>query len=85
MTATSVASATRSPLMSVQDVAAYIGVSRFTVSRWLNDPCVDFPAPARVGRQYRWRQSEIEGWLDDTKASAASVEQPARRRREVRL
>ncbi|MBN2561539.1 MAG: helix-turn-helix domain-containing protein [Phycisphaerae bacterium] len=54
-------------LLSVDDVAAYLGVKRDTVYKWI----VRHGLPARkVGRLWKFRRSEVDQWFD---------EQPVRR------
>lgn len=54
-------------LLSVDDVAAYLGVMRDTVYKWI----VRHGLPARkVGRLWKFRRSEVDQWFN---------EQPVRR------
>lgn len=51
-------------MLSTLQVAELLGVSRFTVSRWHNEPGNDFPKPARLAANcLRWRLGDIEAWV----------------------
>jgi excisionase family DNA binding protein len=49
-----------SPLMTVQEVAAYLAVNERTVYRLLKER--DLPA-FRVGGQWRFKAELIDGWM----------------------
>ncbi len=47
-------------LMTIEEVADYMQVSRFTVSRLANF----HPIPAsKIGRQWRFQKEEIDRWM----------------------
>ncbi len=46
--------------LSVDDVAAYLGVKRDTVYKWINRR--DLPAH-KVGRLWKFRKHEIDDWV----------------------
>lgn len=46
--------------MTIEDVAAYMRVSRFTVYRLAKDRVI--PA-TKVGRQWRFEKEEIDRWV----------------------
>ena len=47
-------------MMTIQEVAHYMQVSRFTVYRLAKDHAI--PA-SKVGRQWRFQKGEIERWM----------------------
>jgi len=46
--------------MTIEEVAAYMRVSRFTVYRLAKDRAI--PA-AKVGRQWRFQKEELDRWV----------------------
>ncbi len=50
------------PLRSPQEVAEYYGVPLATVYKW--NSVGTGPRYIRVGRHVRYRQSDIDAWLD---------------------
>ncbi|MBI3322672.1 MAG: helix-turn-helix domain-containing protein [Candidatus Omnitrophica bacterium] len=49
-------------LMTIDEVALYMQVSRFTVYRLAKDHTI--PA-SKVGRQWRFQREDIERWMRD--------------------
>ena len=49
-------------LMTIDEVASYMQVSRFTVYRLAKERAI--PA-SKVGRQWRFQREEIERWMRD--------------------
>jgi excisionase family DNA binding protein len=47
-------------LMTIEEVAAYMQVSRFTVYRLAKDRSI--PA-TKIGRQWRFHKEEIDRWM----------------------
>lgn len=58
-------------VMTIEEVAAYLRVSRFTIYRLAKARVLP---GSRVGRQWRFQQEEIDRWI-------ANQSQPRRRRR----
>ena len=50
-----------SPLLSANDLARRLNVSRRSIWRWRS--AGKLPAPVVVGRLIRWRRDEIERWI----------------------
>jgi len=50
------------PLMTIEEVAQYMRVSRFTVYRLAKEHSI--PA-TKVGRQWRFQREEINQWVKD--------------------
>ena len=48
-------------LLCVDEVADFIGIS--TRQAWRHDRAGKLPAPVRIGRSVRWRNSEIQAWI----------------------
>jgi excisionase family DNA binding protein len=59
------------PLLSVEDVAAYLGVPVATVYAW-NSKDIG-PKRHRVGRHVRYRQADVDAWLDKQAVSNSLV------------
>jgi excisionase family DNA binding protein len=53
-------------LMTVQDVAAYLGVPVATVFAWNSRGTG--PRRSRVGKYVRYRRADVEAWLDQRAA-----------------
>jgi excisionase family DNA binding protein len=65
-------SESRSELMSfltTEEVLAYLKVTPRTIYRLIRSG--ELPA-VRIGRQYRFRRSDLDGWLDRQRTTAAS-------------
>ena len=52
---------TRSPLLTTAELAAYLGVPRATLYAWSYRS--EGPPTIKVGRHLRYRESDIEAWL----------------------
>jgi predicted DNA-binding transcriptional regulator AlpA len=35
-----------------------------TLHRWLNNPDLNFPKPAYIGRRRYWREADVIAWLE---------------------
>lgn len=57
-----IAGATSAPMMSADDLAARLAVSRRTVDAL--DAAGDLPPSIRVGRQRRWQRATVEMWIE---------------------
>lgn len=51
--------------LSVDDIAAYLGIKRETLYKWLAEK--DMPAH-KVGRLWKFRKKEIDHWVKSGKA-----------------
>jgi excisionase family DNA binding protein len=49
-------------LLTVAELAAYLGVPQQTIYRWNHTG--DGPPPLKVGRHRRYRRRDVERWLD---------------------
>ena len=56
----------REPLMTTATVSKWLGVSTRTLCLWAE--CKEIPA-IKVGRQWRFRESELSAWLRDPEAA----------------
>jgi excisionase family DNA binding protein len=65
--------------VTVDDVAAHLGVARDSVYRWLNTK--DLPAH-RVGRAWRFRLSEIDDWVRSSRGVGMENKIPDQRTHE---
>lgn len=57
-------------LMSVQELADYVGVPRSTVYRWNYNG--SGPRFLRVGKYSRYRRADVDAWLAERFAEKAS-------------
>ncbi|HBT77000.1 MAG TPA: transcriptional regulator [Planctomycetaceae bacterium] len=55
--------------LSVDEAAAYLGVKRNTVYRWITDK--NMPAH-RVGRLWKFKRAEIDEWVKEGHAAETS-------------
>jgi excisionase family DNA binding protein len=62
--------------LSVDDVAAYLGVKRDTVYKWINRR--DLPAH-KVGRLWKFRKHEIDEWVCSMDVQRQSTREHGRR------
>lgn len=50
------------PLMTIDELAKYMRVSRFTIYRLVKD---NFIPGTKIGRQWRFQKEEIDRWVKD--------------------
>lgn len=62
---------TADKLMFIDEVASRLGRSIAQV-RWMVTSENDFPKPAKISGRLCWRESQIEKFIDDAFAKAAS-------------
>lgn len=55
-------------LVSLEDIATYLDVSKDTIRTWIKKGNIPFH---KVGRQYKFRMSEIEAWVESGKSADA--------------
>jgi excisionase family DNA binding protein len=55
--------------LSVDEIAEYLGVSKDTVYAWINEK--GMPAH-RMGRLWKFKREEVDGWVTSGGASAKS-------------
>jgi excisionase family DNA binding protein len=58
--------------LSVEDAAAYLGISRDTVYKWIERKAM--PAH-KVGRLWKFQAEEIDAWVREGKAASAKTDQ----------
>lgn len=63
------------PLLSIQDLAAYLDLPVATLYAWRHRG--QGPSGFRVGRHVRYRQSDVDQWIKDQLASSTSFSTPA--------
>jgi len=67
--------------LSVDDVAAYLGIRRGTVYKWIERHGL----PARkVGRLLKFRRTDVDRWMESQKSAAADKASPDRSLRLLR-
>lgn len=55
-------------LVSLEDIAMHLDVSKDTIRSWIKKGTIPFH---KVGRQYKFRMSEIEAWVESGKSADA--------------
>jgi excisionase family DNA binding protein len=51
---------------SLEDIAAHIGVSKDTIRNWIKKDAIPYH---RIGKQYRFRISEVDAWVESGRSS----------------
>ena len=49
-------------MLTIKEVAKLFSVSRVTIWRWTKE-LHDFPRPMKIGRSVRWRERDIENYI----------------------
>lgn len=57
------------PLLSVDEVAALLTVSKSTISRLIK--AKKFAVPFKIGAVQRWRRSAVLAWLETTQEQSS--------------
>ena len=68
---------TLDPLLSVQDLAAYLDVPVATIYAWRYRR--QGPTGFKVGRHLRYRKSDVDRWISEKVQDEASLRQHAHR------
>lgn len=55
-------------LVSLEDVASHLDVSKDTIRAWIKKGTIPFH---KVGRQYKFRMSEVDAWVDSGESADA--------------
>lgn len=55
-------------LYSVEEIANHVGVSKDTIRAWIKKETIPF---YKVGRQYKFKLSEINAWVESGKSADA--------------
>ena len=55
-------------LVGIEDVASYLDISKDTIRSWIKKGTIPF---RKVGRQYKFRLSEVNAWVDSGKSADA--------------
>ena len=50
-------------LLSGEQIAKMLNVHSKTIYRWMEKG--EFPQAVRFGHQYRWREAEVNKWIED--------------------
>jgi excisionase family DNA binding protein len=67
--------------LSLAEIAAYLGVSKDSVYRWLDQRRM--PAH-KVGRQWKFKAAEVDSWVRSGKADLAPAPMATKTRRPAR-
>lgn len=62
--------------LSVDEIAAYLGIKRDTVYKWISEKRM--PAH-RMGRLWKFRKEDVDGWVKSGGAAYSDSEAPALR------
>ena len=55
---------------SLEEIAEHLGVSKDTIRNWIKKGVIPY---RRIGKQYKFRVSEVDAWVDSGKS--ARIEQ----------
>lgn len=55
-------------LVGIEEVASHLDVSKDTIRTWIKKGTIPF---RKVGRQYKFRLSEVNAWVDSGKSADA--------------
>ena len=58
---------TKNRLLSFHQVQPQVQLSRVTIRRWEKEG--KFPKHIKLGRSIRWRESDIQNWIDGLQAA----------------
>lgn len=58
--------------LSLEEISKYLGVSKDTVRSWIKKNTIPFH---KVGRQYKFRVSEVDAWIES--GESADADKPA--------
>ncbi len=51
---------------SLEEIAEHLGVSKDTIRNWIKKGVIPF---RRIGKQYKFRISEVDTWVDSGKSA----------------
>ena len=54
--------------LSLEEISKHLGVSKDTVRSWIKKDTIPFH---KVGRQYKFRVSEVDDWIDSGQSANA--------------
>ena len=54
--------------LSLEEIAGHLGVSKDTIRIWIKKETIPFH---KVGRQYNFRISEVDDWIESDKSADA--------------
>ena len=63
--------ATGTALLSSAEVSKRLRVSAKSIYKWMDEG--NFPKSIRLGQMHRWRESDIEAWLERGGSDASST------------
>jgi predicted DNA-binding transcriptional regulator AlpA len=71
-------------LLKIDEVATQLGLSRITIQHWAygHRPApANFPSPIRIGRQLRFVDADIVGWIRGLRGESTKPTEPVPERR----
>lgn len=74
-------------LLKIDEVAIQLGLSPITIQHWVygHRPApANFPAPIRIGRQLRFVDADVDGWIRALRGDPAESTEPFHERRRGR-
>lgn len=51
---------------SLEEIAGHLGVSKDTIRNWIKKAVIPY---RRVGKQYKFKISEVDAWVDSGKSA----------------
>lgn len=70
-------------LLKIDEVATQLGLSPVTIQHWAyghRSAPANFPVPVRIGRQLRFVDSDVDGWIRGLRGEFTESASPQRRR-----
>ena len=71
-------------LLKIDEVATQLGLSPVTIQHWAygHRPApTNFPAPVRIGRQLRFVDADVDGWISSLRGAPSETTEPVGQRR----
>ena len=53
-------------LSSLEEIAEHLGVSKDTIRNWIKKGVIPY---RRIGKQYKFKISEVDAWVDSGKSA----------------
>jgi len=63
-------------LLTIEDVAELLSLSKVTIEHWAyrRRPAPNgFPAPLKIARRLRWRESDFDAWISNLSSAQLTV------------
>ncbi|MEE1297010.1 MAG: helix-turn-helix domain-containing protein [Bifidobacterium sp.] len=54
---------TKEALLNIDQLAAYLGISKDSIYRRRRHTTIDLPPAIKIGKNLRWRKSDVDNWV----------------------